>query len=267
MASLLYENIERKMNRVNQFFKPKIKGFKNTKVNKNFVHQQNSQDIGQGEIAFCGYIQRLNNHHTNNERKNAYNEIKFLKDTLKSLKRLKQTKEVKNRINEVKKKIKFYEDSLSSMGNITNEELIENLKRDKRIEFIDFNREVITIKTNDINFCGYNIGKYYIIIDFRRREIRMERVDKITINGFSHVFIKHRNPCFGDKNPAIRRSLEYGGFYSIINVCMSLLSSIESVHEGAYITSKEFLKRLQSKMGGISNGEKYRKYTSDEDYY
>lgn len=198
--------------------------------------------MNKNEIHFCNFIKLLNNDYCNTERANAYQEIESLKDTLKALEKIKQTKDVQRKVKEINIQINFYEEGINYIGTIIPEELFENLKKDNRILDIYTDGSSLLVKTKDIEFCGYNIGKYLIVIDFNKQMIEIGRADRNRVeNKFDHVFVKKGEPCFGNKNLFVDKGLENGAFYFIIQLCLSLLSSRESDYTGAYISSKKFL--------------------------
>ena len=198
------------------------------------------------KLEFCEYIRSLNRNYVDVSRTEAYYEINALKETIDALKKIKQTKDVQTKIKELSDRVKFYEGNINDLGLITPEELVDNLEEDSRIYTIeyDINEASLKVYTNDIEFCGYNIGGYVISVFFSDKDIKINRQDGVLIDGYDHVFVKGGKPCFGDQNEKASASLNSGGFYSLIQLCFSLLSSRTSNHSGAYIPSKTFLTKL-----------------------
>ena len=206
--------------------------------------------ITEQEQIFCDNIRAMNTGYSDNQKNQIYYEIQLLKDTINSLKQLKQTSEIEGRIKSLQIQIKTYEKQMDNLEGILPEEMLENLKQDERIEDIMVGNYVIQILTNDIIFCGYNIGKYIIEITFPY--IKVYREDRLNVDGKDHIFIYSGSPCFGDRSLDVSKSLLRGGFYSVVNLTLSLLESNKSSHSGAYITSGNFITQL-NKLGGVKN--------------
>ena len=199
---------------------------------------------------FCDNIRNMNTGYSDSQKNQTYYEIQLLKDTINSLGQLKQTNEINERIKDLQIQIKNYEKLMNDLEGMLPEEMLDNLKQDERIEDIMVGDYTIQILTKDMIFCGYNIGKYIIEITFPI--IRVYREDGLDVRGKDHVFINDRSPCFGDRSLDVVRSLIRGGFYSVVNLTLSLLESNKSSHAGAYLTSREFITQL-NKLGGVKN--------------
>lgn len=207
--------------------------------------------ITEQEQVFCNNIRNMNSGYSDNQKNQIYYEIQLSKDAMNSIKQLKQTTEINQRIKDLQKQINNYEKLMDDLDGLLPEEMLENLKQDERIEAITVGNYIIQILTKDMIFCGYNIGRYIIEITFPI--IRVYREDGIDVEGKDHIFIANKSPCFGDRSLDVVKSLLRGGFYSVVNLTLSLLESNKVSHSGAYITSREFLTQL-NKLGGVKNG-------------
>lgn len=197
---------------------------------------------------FCDFIRIKNEAYQNKEEQEARKEIAFLKETCITLSNLNPTEEIIKRRENLNKQIKTYENLISGLNILTPEDLLENLKEDERIDHVILSPTSINVITKDVIFCKCNIGKYSIQIDFSyyTGNIKIVRLNGAMNNRYDHIFIVENRPCFGDKSRQVYLSLRRGGFYSIIQLAISLLYSSQSDERGAYISSSAFLRGIRN---------------------